>query len=55
MIELVEQPETLPTESVAVAQKVVVESSGTVTLSPGLASCAAVPVAATADVQVGSV
>ena len=52
MTEVVEQPEVMPPPSLAVAQKVVVESLDTETLSPGDASCAAVPVAATAVVQV---
>ena len=55
MIEGLEQPEALPPASVAVPQKVVVESLATVTSRPGLANCAAVPIAATAEVQVALV
>jgi hypothetical protein len=46
-----EQPETLPAASVAVALKVVVESSETVTVRPGLEKAAAVPLAATEPEQ----
>src|SRR5262249_41242571 len=46
VIELAEQADTLPAASVAVATKVVVESSATETASPGEASSAAVPEAA---------
>jgi hypothetical protein len=44
--ELAEQPETFPAASVAVALKVVVESSATATVSPGVEKAAAVPEAA---------
>jgi hypothetical protein len=44
--ELAEQPETFPAASVAVALKVVVESSATATVSPALEKAAAVPEAA---------
>ena len=46
-----EQPETLPAASVAVALKVVVESSDTATVRPGLEKAAAVPLAATEPEQ----
>jgi hypothetical protein len=46
-MKLAEQPLTLPAASVAVALKVVVESSATATVSPGLAKDAALPEAAT--------
>jgi hypothetical protein len=49
--ELVEQPETLPAASVAVALKVVELSSETATVRPGLANAAAVPLAATEPEQ----
>ena len=45
MAEELEQPLTLPAASVAVALKVVVESSATVTVRPGEAKVAALPVA----------
>ena len=45
VIELVEQLETLPAASVAVALKVVELSSETATVRPGLANAAAVPLA----------
>jgi hypothetical protein len=51
VIEELEQPETLPDTSVAVALKVVVESSATATVRPGLKNAAAVPVAAAAPEQ----
>jgi hypothetical protein len=44
--EELEQPETLPAASVAVALKVVELSLETAIVSPGLAKAAAVPVAA---------
>jgi hypothetical protein len=46
-----EQPLTLPAASVAVALKVVVESSETATVRPGLEKAAAVPLAATEPEQ----
>ena len=49
--EAVEQPETLPEASVDVALKVVLESSATATVRPGLEKAAAVPVAVGAPVQ----
>jgi hypothetical protein len=49
--ELAEQPETLPAASVAVALKVVVVSSETATVRPGLENAAAVPVAVGAPVH----
>ncbi len=52
MIELLEQAEMFPAGSVAVAKKVVVELSATVTARPGEEKVAAEPVAATAEVQV---
>jgi hypothetical protein len=51
MTELAEQPETLPAASVAVALNVVVESSATATVSPGLEKEAALPVAAAVPEQ----
>jgi hypothetical protein len=45
VIVLVEQPEGLPAASVAVARKVVDESFATVTVIPGVAKPAAVPLA----------
>ena len=50
MTEAVEQPETLPAASVAVALNVVDVSSETETVSPGEEKAAAVPVAAGAPV-----
>lgn len=47
-----EHADVLPASSVAVARNVVDELSATATLSPGDAKLAAVPVAATAPVQV---
>jgi hypothetical protein len=47
----VEQLDTLPAASVVVALKVVVESSETATVSPGLEKAAAVPLAATEPEQ----
>jgi hypothetical protein len=49
--ELAEQLLTFPAASVAVALKVVLESSATATVKPGLAKAAAVPDAATAPEQ----
>ena len=49
--EELEQPETLPAASVAVALKVVELSFATAIVSPGLAKAAAVPVAAAAPEQ----
>jgi len=49
---VLEQAETLPAASVAVARKLVLVLSATDTLSPGDANVAAPPVAATALVQV---
>ena len=49
--EEVEQPETLPAASVAVALKVVLVSSETEAVIPGEAKAAAVPVAFGAPVQ----
>ena len=49
--EAVEQPETLPAASVAVALNVVDVSSETATVIPGDANAAAVPVALGAPVQ----
>ena len=51
MTELDEQPLMLPAESVAVAVKVVVESSETATVSPGELNEAVVPEAATEPEQ----
>ena len=47
-----EQAETFPAASVAVARNVVAESSATATASPGEENAAAVPVAASALVHV---
>ena len=55
MIELDEQAEPLPTPSLAVARKVVDESSATDTVSPAAAKSAAEPVATGLPLQVGSV
>ena len=52
MIELLEQAEVLPAGSVAVAKKVVVELSATVTDKPGEEKVATEPMAATPEVQV---
>ena len=51
MTEEVEQPDTLPAASVAVALKVVEVSSETATVIPGEENAAAVPVAVGAPVQ----
>jgi hypothetical protein len=51
VIESVEQSETFPAVSVAVARKVVIESSGTDTVKPGEAKAAAEPLAAAVPVQ----
>jgi hypothetical protein len=51
VIESVEQSETFPAVSVAVARKVVVESSGTETVTPGDAKSDAEPLAAAVPVQ----
>ena len=52
MIELLEQAEVFPDGSVAVAKKVVVELSATVTARPGEEKVAAEPDPATAEEQV---
>ena len=55
MTDVAEQPETFCAVSVAVAQKVVVESFATVTVMPGSANSSPVPVPATALVHVSFV
>jgi hypothetical protein len=51
-LNVVEQPETLPARSVAVALKAVVESAGTLTVRPAAPNPAAVPVCTGVPVQV---